>query len=41
MFPESGLLGMSVISFAGGVFLGSLASGVGLGAKRAGITTPG
>jgi len=41
MFPESGMLGMSVISFAGGVFLSSLASGVGLGAKRAGIATPG
>lgn len=41
LFPESGLLGISVISFAGGVFLGSLASGVGLGAKRAGVTTPG
>ena len=36
-----GLIEMAVISFAGGVFLGSLAEGVGLGAKRSGIATPG
>jgi hypothetical protein len=39
MVQGAGLLDMAVVSFFGGTFLGSLAQGVGIGAKRAGITT--
>ncbi len=31
---DSGIVGMSLIGFFGGVFLGGLAAGVGVGAKR-------
>lgn len=41
MLGDGGLLTTGLVTFMGGVFLSSLASGVGLGAKRAGITTPG
>ena len=41
MLGDGGLLTTGLVTFMGGVFLSSLASGVGLGARRAGIATPG
>ena len=37
--PDASLVSASIVSFFGGVFLGGLAAAVGIGAKKAGVTT--
>ena len=37
--PDASLVSASIVSFFGGVFLAGLAGAVGLGARKAGVTT--